>query len=1047
MRISLADSDTDPTLSDRPSGGADILSAVMDSFDAVLSQARASRPKPKQATRNEQSDDLLRAILRDIEAAIRPLDPARIASLNLDLQWQAVDTAAEELAISAKALQAFDEETEEKAFVVRQLRILENSVGRLREDLPSDTRPYYYDCEYVFQDPMANIDIVAQLMVLLGLVCNLIMNMSRNSVEFILRVVTMMIKYTMLIPPSKPQKAPDNESYTDMQQHIIDQLPTSFHDAMSKLNLDGKTVLYAACPSCEHVHAPTLSTSKEPTCPQHVRILSSGKRVARPANDAAEKDISAIHHLLVSPLRDSPENDNEDGASVDDADTPTGIPNTVEEGETAETLAIKLAKKRKTALIFVCWTLNLARNPVPPDPRTGEHEATVLTTWMRGANLRRWLKRPNCPKVLQEFNRLFNLYHSSKIENPEARPGIETKPRKKGFQDGEQVYYNFAGMHFSRAETHMGNSLVSYLDEGKIWFGSIEKIKVTPQGSNSLPLGKNDPFKDFPHFPARTYSSKMAETLVDVAPSKVLGHYARFSFSDSCAVVLDLRQCDNRLDTTPRASETFDPHADPCRMQMAQQPSDPPKVSIAWRGFQSLLWRPNLYRSSRARRSNLWTLTRPEGSINSDHSGSRLSRAAYNIYLELLLLSVMPNFDIVFSKYTAPGHQSRLHDGQCTLRAPLEVRATARALSTLITAAQGSRTRRIRSILSFCPGRQAINRGSTMVNASSALLLKCERLPELLGLAIIFDILSPSPWRQAIDRHSTTHSTLSALVLNRERLPERMASILSFCPRRQAVNRGSTMVNALSVFVLNILTLADICRLAPALQIRAHLDTHWADIDLYVREGPGAVYCCGRVPTATLTAFHQAVIIRTAFLDELEVKYGYASDLNDRRRAYSQCDKGDWTHLWFWVFYTDYRVVAERFNHLLFLDDGAPRVLRQCDGCRTEHREFWYFRDVGDFARLRLQGELVLAALGDVNASRVDLEDFGITLLPSLYIPGSPSDFRPFLTVVIYLYTSPHTESTLLSASDSLLQHYHISHAVFFILVRTHLANKLMGTP
>ncbi|KAJ7077628.1 hypothetical protein C8R44DRAFT_896226 [Mycena epipterygia] len=228
MRISLADSDTDPTLSDRPSGGADILWRAR-----LQTQTQAGHW-------NEQSDDLLRAILRDIEAAIRPLDPARIASLNLDLQWQAVDTAAEELAISAKALQAFDEETEEKAFVTQD---------------PTTT----------IADPMANIDIVAQLMVLLGLVCNLIMNMSRNSVEFILRVVTMMIKYTMLIPPSKPQKAPDNESYTDMQQHIIDQLPTSFHDAMSKLNLDGKTVLYAACPSCEHVHAPTLSTSKEPT--------------------------------------------------------------------------------------------------------------------------------------------------------------------------------------------------------------------------------------------------------------------------------------------------------------------------------------------------------------------------------------------------------------------------------------------------------------------------------------------------------------------------------------------------------------------------------------------------------------------------------------------------------------------------------------------------------------------------------------------------------------------------------------------------------------
>ncbi|KAJ7430328.1 hypothetical protein B0H11DRAFT_2263676 [Mycena galericulata] len=106
-------------------------------------------------------------------------------------------------------------------------------------------------------------------------------------------------------------------------------------------------------------------------------------------------------------------------------------------------------------------------------------------------------------------------------------------------------------MHFSKAETHVGNSLVSYLDAaGKIWFGSIEKIKVTPQGSVSfairhqerLPDGKKDPFKEFAHFPARTYSSKMAETLVDVSPSQVLGHYARFKFSGGRAVVLDLRR-------------------------------------------------------------------------------------------------------------------------------------------------------------------------------------------------------------------------------------------------------------------------------------------------------------------------------------------------------------------------------------------------------------------------------------------------------------------------------------------------------------------------
>ena len=170
---------------------------------------------------------------------------------------------------------------------------------------------------------------------------------------------------------------------------------------------------------------------------------------------------------------------------------------------------------------------------------------------MRGVNLRRWLKRPNCPQVLHEFRSLFNLYHASKLDDLDKRPEIETTPRKKGVQEGEQAYYDYAGMHFSRAETHVGNSLVSYLDnDGEVWFGSIENIKVSPKGSVSfavrhqepLPSGKNDPFKEFIHFPVRTYSSKMAETLVDVAPSKVLGHYARFNFSNERAVVLDLRR-------------------------------------------------------------------------------------------------------------------------------------------------------------------------------------------------------------------------------------------------------------------------------------------------------------------------------------------------------------------------------------------------------------------------------------------------------------------------------------------------------------------------
>ncbi|KAF8144997.1 WD40-repeat-containing domain protein [Mycena galopus ATCC 62051] len=141
MHLSLAD-DMDPALS-QPSSD-NILSAVMDAFEAVLTQSRASKPTPKQPTREEQSDELLRVILWDIEKTTRSLDPARIA-LHLDPR-KAVGTAAEELAMYAKALQAFADGAEEKIFVVNQLRVLENLVDRLREDLPPDTSPYYYNC-------------------------------------------------------------------------------------------------------------------------------------------------------------------------------------------------------------------------------------------------------------------------------------------------------------------------------------------------------------------------------------------------------------------------------------------------------------------------------------------------------------------------------------------------------------------------------------------------------------------------------------------------------------------------------------------------------------------------------------------------------------------------------------------------------------------------------------------------------------------------------------------------------------------------------------
>ncbi|KAF7369365.1 hypothetical protein MVEN_00265100 [Mycena venus] len=173
----------------------------------------------------------------------------------------------------------------------------------------------------------------------------------------------------------------------------------------------------------------------------------------------------------------------------------------------------------------------------------GEHEKTVVTTWMHSVNLRRWINRKDCPKLLHQFHRLYSMFITNKKgsrKDPELNIGSNSK---------ECAYYEYEGMQFSRASTHLGNSLVSFLDpNGVAVFGSIEKIEminpdkvqfvIRPQ--EPLPHNTNDPFKPFPHFPARTYSSKMSDITVIVNPAQVIGHYARFDFSGNRAVLVDL---------------------------------------------------------------------------------------------------------------------------------------------------------------------------------------------------------------------------------------------------------------------------------------------------------------------------------------------------------------------------------------------------------------------------------------------------------------------------------------------------------------------------
>jgi hypothetical protein len=176
--------------------------------------------------------------------------------------------------------------------------------------------------------------------------------------------------------------------------------------------------------------------------------------------------------------------------------------------------------------------------------RPGEHEKIILKSWTRFANLRRWLLRRDCPPILQEFYHIMCRYLN--IE-PDDTP-VDIDATNYTSEERLSAHHNINGMHFSRASTHLGNSMIQYATrDGKIRVGSIEVIRHVSGRTEfdlrqQMPLepGKNDPFKPFPDFPAVTYSSHMAEMLETISPSHVICHVARFEFSGERAVILSL---------------------------------------------------------------------------------------------------------------------------------------------------------------------------------------------------------------------------------------------------------------------------------------------------------------------------------------------------------------------------------------------------------------------------------------------------------------------------------------------------------------------------
>jgi hypothetical protein len=178
----------------------------------------------------------------------------------------------------------------------------------------------------------------------------------------------------------------------------------------------------------------------------------------------------------------------------------------------------------------------------------GVMESTIVKTFTRTANLRRWLHRPDCPEAIRQLKVFFDNCFV-----PANAPRTTEEFVERTGVHRANVHHN--GVIFSRAATHSGNSTIIYrpTPNDKPVAGQIQRIENirTPEGKNHavqlhvrsyqpLTNSLHDPFLRYIHFHARTYSSTLKEVEDIIELDDIVAHAARFDYSHGRSVFVSL---------------------------------------------------------------------------------------------------------------------------------------------------------------------------------------------------------------------------------------------------------------------------------------------------------------------------------------------------------------------------------------------------------------------------------------------------------------------------------------------------------------------------
>jgi hypothetical protein len=174
-----------------------------------------------------------------------------------------------------------------------------------------------------------------------------------------------------------------------------------------------------------------------------------------------------------------------------------------------------------------------------------------VNSYTKGANIRRWLRLPDCPKPIQEFRKIFDqtfqpLESTEAAGNPEDNPAPKTRENVAHYS----VQTRFGYFTYSRAASSRGNSVIIYYPHQSSRStqpvaGEIQQINMD-EGVPTFIVRRHrswkkyDPFHRYPHFPAKMYSTSFRSTVDRLPLERIISHGARFAFSGDGTVIVNL---------------------------------------------------------------------------------------------------------------------------------------------------------------------------------------------------------------------------------------------------------------------------------------------------------------------------------------------------------------------------------------------------------------------------------------------------------------------------------------------------------------------------